>query len=60
MANQNNAPAPDKNEMRIMWIASAVIVVLLLGGMGINMLVTTQPSADSTEFSSQSRTEAPK
>ena len=46
MANQNNAPAPDKNEMRIMWIASAVIVVLLLGGMGINMLVHHEPSAD--------------
>jgi hypothetical protein len=26
--------------MRVMWIASAVIVVLILGAMGVNMLMT--------------------
>jgi len=48
MTDQND----DKHEMRIMWIASAVIVLIILGAMGVNMLVhhdtsvapeTTQP-----------------
>ena len=32
--DQNN----DKNEMRVMWIITAVIVLALLGMMGANML----------------------
>jgi hypothetical protein len=34
MTDQND----DKREMRLMWIASAVVVLIILGGMGINML----------------------
>ena len=33
------------NENRNMWIAVGVIVVLLVGGMGINALVHTEPAA---------------
>jgi hypothetical protein len=39
MTNQND-PNNEKNDMRVMWIASAVIVVLILGAMGVNMLMT--------------------
>ncbi len=45
MTNQND----DKNEMRVMWIASAVVVVFLLGAMGINMLVHHDTSAAAPE-----------
>ena len=39
MTNQND-PNSEKNDMRVMWIASAVIVALILGAMGVNMLMT--------------------
>jgi hypothetical protein len=41
MADNNN----DKREMRMMWIASAGIALLILGAMGINMLVHHDTSA---------------
>jgi hypothetical protein len=42
-----------RGEMRIMWIFSAAVVLLILGMMGVNMLIhhDTGPS----EISSQSR-----
>jgi flagellar basal body-associated protein FliL len=55
-----NDPNTEKNEMRLMWIGSAVIVVLLLGAMGVNMLVTHNSSIGSTETTSQSGTVPPK
>jgi hypothetical protein len=35
MPDQND----DKRDMRIMWIFSAAVVLLILGAMGINVLV---------------------
>lgn len=49
----------DKREMRIMWIASAGIALLILGAMGINMLVHHDTSAATTE-TTRSPTESPK
>jgi hypothetical protein len=48
----------DKREMRMMWIFSGVIVLIILGGMGANMLFhqdTSSGGGNSTELSSQSR-----
>jgi len=48
----------DRHEQRMMWIFSGAIVLLILGGMGANMLfhrdkpTTTEP----TDLSSQART----
>jgi hypothetical protein len=55
--NQNNEdnPARDKREQRAMWIFSAVIVLLILGGMGANMLFHHEQPAGGTDISSQSR-----
>ena len=53
-------PNTEKNEMRVMWIGSAAIVLLILGAMGINMLLSHNTSAGSTETSSQSGTVPPK
>ena len=47
-------PNTEKSEMRIMWIASAVLVLILLGGMGINMLMHHDTSAATPETSTQS------
>jgi hypothetical protein len=33
-----NEPNTEKSEMRVMWIMSAVIVLIILGLMGFNML----------------------
>jgi hypothetical protein len=44
--------------MRMMWIFSGVIVLIILGGMGANMLFhqdTSSGGGNSTELSSQSR-----
>ena len=38
-------PATERS-MMAMWIASAVIVVLILGGMGIGMLMHNDPTTD--------------
>jgi hypothetical protein len=43
----------NSNENKYMWIAVGVIVVVILGGMGINMLVHKDTSADTVEMSSQ-------
>jgi hypothetical protein len=55
MTNQND-PNTEKSEMPVMWIASAAIVLLILGAMGINMLVYQDTSTGSTETSNQSST----
>jgi hypothetical protein len=50
MTNQDDE---EKKNWRIMWIASGVIVLIILGLMGVSMLDTgTGP----TDMSSQSRT----
>jgi hypothetical protein len=59
MANEAN-PNTEKNEMRVMWIGPAAILLLLLGAMGINMLMTHNTSAGSPEPSAQSDTASPK
>jgi hypothetical protein len=51
----------EKGEMRIMWIASAAIVLLILVAMGINMLITHDTSAgSSTETTNHAATLPPK
>jgi flagellar basal body-associated protein FliL len=55
MQEQND----DKREMRIMWIAAAAVVLLILGAMGINMLLHHETNAATAE-TSQSPTESPK
>jgi flagellar basal body-associated protein FliL len=47
MTDQNN----DKSEMRIMWIATAAVVLVILGAMGINMLVHHDTNAATPETS---------
>jgi hypothetical protein len=49
----------DKREMRMMWIASVGIALLILGAMGINMLVHHDTSAATPE-TTQSPAESPK
>jgi hypothetical protein len=49
----------DKREMRMMWIASVGIALLILGAMGINVLVHHDTSAAAPE-TTQSPTESPK
>jgi flagellar basal body-associated protein FliL len=43
-----------KREMRMMWIFSAVVVVVILAGMGINLVVHHDTNAATPE-TSQSR-----
>jgi hypothetical protein len=50
MTDQDNE---EKQNMRIMWIASGVIVAVLLGIMGVSML--NDKGTGPTEMSSQSR-----
>jgi hypothetical protein len=38
----------EKGEMRIMWIGSAVIVLLILAAMGFNMLITRDTNGGSS------------
>jgi hypothetical protein len=49
----------DKREMRMMWVASIGIALLILGAMGINVLLHRDTSAALPE-STQSSTESPK
>ncbi len=58
MANQNqpntNEEESARNETKMMWIAVGVIVLIIVGGMGINMLVHHDTSASTVETSSPS------
>lgn len=51
----SDAARKDKREQRAMWIFSGVIVLLILGGMGANMLFH-KDKGTGTDISSQSRT----
>ena len=51
MASQEEEQA--RNENKYMWIAVGVIVVIILGGMGINMLVHQGTNAETVEMSGQ-------
>ena len=46
----------EKSDMRGMLILSAVIVFLIAGGMGLNVLFHKDTTTGSTEISSQTRT----
>ncbi len=46
----------EKSDMRGMLILSAIIVILIAGGMGLNVLFHKDTSTGSIEMSSQSRT----
>jgi hypothetical protein len=54
-----NDPNAEKNEMRLMWIGSAAIVLLLLGAMGVNMLITKNTGSGSAETANHSGTVQP-
>jgi hypothetical protein len=47
-------PNTEKSEMRVMWIGSLAIVLLLVGSMGINMLMTHNTSIGTVETTGQS------
>jgi hypothetical protein len=49
--NATNEEYNDRNETKYMWIAVGVIVVIILGGMGINMLVHHETNAEPAEIS---------
>jgi flagellar basal body-associated protein FliL len=53
MSNQDENESSSK-ENRNMWIAVGVIVVLLAGGMGINVLVHHDTGTDAAQTSSPS------
>jgi hypothetical protein len=47
----------EKRTMRIMWIASGVVVLFIVGLMGLSMLgILGNPGTSPTDMSSQSRT----
>ncbi|HTS39167.1 MAG TPA: hypothetical protein VMH84_01320 [Xanthobacteraceae bacterium] len=46
---ENQDVEAEAKSMRAMWIASAAIVVLIVGAMGINMLVHKDTSAGTVE-----------
>jgi flagellar basal body-associated protein FliL len=52
MASQDEEEV-NTNETKYMWIAVGVIVVIILGGMGVNMLVHHETSGDTVEMSGQ-------
>jgi len=52
MASQNEEEV-NTNETKYMWIAVGVIVVIILGGMGVNMLVHHETNADTVEMNGQ-------
>jgi hypothetical protein len=59
MTDQNE-PSSEKNEMRVMWIGSAAVVLLLLAAMGINMLIAHGTGAGATETRIQTDAALPK
>ena len=50
--NESDIKKKDNQEMRMMWVAVGLIVIILVGGMGINMLVHHETSANPAEISS--------
>ena len=53
MTNQDNE---EKQNMRLMWIGSGVIVLFIVGLMGLNVLgIIGHSGTSSTDMSSQSR-----
>jgi hypothetical protein len=54
--NESDEEYNDTNEMKYMWIAVGVIVMVILGGMGINMLVHKESSAETVEMSTSQPT----
>ena len=55
MANQNQPNTNEdeaRNETKMMWIAVGVIVLIIVGGMGINMLTHHDTNASTVETSS--------
>jgi hypothetical protein len=61
MTEDDDVAARDRREMRIMWGFSAAIVLLILGGMGANMIWGHHdtPANAPSDISSQSRTAPP-
>jgi hypothetical protein len=59
MANEPD-PNVEKSEMRVMWIGSLAIVLVLLGAMGINMLMTHNRSTGTVETTGQSSVVSPR
>ena len=59
MASQPD-PNTEKSEIRVMWIGTLAIVLLLLGAMGINMLMTHNTATGSVQSSVQPGTVSPK
>jgi hypothetical protein len=53
--NETNSNEANSNETRNMWIAVAVVVVLLLGGMGVNKLVHHDAVPETTQAGSSSQ-----
>ena len=58
MTEDEEVAARNKREMRVMWGFSAAIVLLILGGMGANMIWGHHdtPANAPSDISSQSRT----
>lgn len=54
MTNEDGQDS-EKGEMRLMWIGSGVIVLIILGVMGLGMIFHPAPEPESTELSSQPR-----
>jgi hypothetical protein len=59
MPNQPD-PNNEKSEMRVMWFGTIAIVLLLLGAMGINMLMTHNTSPGTVETTGLSGAVPPK
>ena len=57
MTEAQEQAAKNESEMRVMWIFSAAIVLLILGAMGANMMwgSHTYTGEPATDISSQSR-----
>jgi flagellar basal body-associated protein FliL len=62
MTEDQEQAAKTKREMRVMWIFSAAIVLLILGAMGANMMwgSHTYTGEPATDISSQSRAVPPR
>jgi len=62
MTEDQEQAAKNKREMRVMWIFSAAIVLLILGAMGANMIwgSHTYTGEPATDISSQSRAVPPR